>query len=187
MYHIVDECNEQGVALFLEQLNVDPFKESFDGEFPLHRALFRSNYFIVDALIKKMAGSETVDLSHHSFTLIKKALEVEAGVTSEESSRCLERLFQKDVEMNVNQKDEISNQTAIHFAAALSNQEAIEILLSNGAYLGQHHQFDNDDRGTILNEKNCIFFGFLPLMLLYLFVLCFMLYYVTILYKNKGS
>ena len=155
LYYIVDECNEEAVSLFLEELNVDPMKESFDGEFPLHRALARSKYAIVDALIKKMAESEPVDLSPHSFSLIKKALEVEFGTSREESSRCLERLFHSDVRMDVNQKEEVSNQTALHFAAALSNQEAIEILMANGAYLGQHHQFDNDDRGTILKALMC--------------------------------
>ena len=154
-YYIVDKCNEEGVSLFLDEFKIDVCQKSVNGELPLHRALARSNYTIVDKLIRKMAEIKDIDLSDLSFTLIKKALGVEAGEVGDERSRCLERLFQGDIELNINQLDVVSNQTALHFAAAMNNQKAIEILIANGAYLGQHQQFHKDGKGTLLKAVMC--------------------------------
>lgn len=159
LYYVVDRGDECGVKALLGG-GADPWSSNRDGELALHRALSRGNYTIVNLLInemKKNNRNKVVDLRHKSFSLLHKAMEEnkisrKGSAENNDSIKCLRRLFENDVILDVNQKEEGSlNQTALHVAGAMNNQEAMAILLENGAYLGEHRIIGGRDSGTVLN------------------------------------
>ncbi|KAA0198797.1 hypothetical protein HAZT_HAZT006381 [Hyalella azteca] len=159
LYYLVDRCSETGVKALL-QAGADPWSSNRNGELALHRALARGHVAIVNLLIsemKKNNRNRVVDLRHKSFSLLQKALEnnkaADKTVTeSYDPNKCLQRLFENDVLIDVNQKEEgtVVNQTALHIAGAMNNQEAMAILLEHGAYLGEHRMIGKQDNGTVL-------------------------------------
>lgn len=155
MYYLVDKCNAEGVSILL-RFGAKPWSRNMGGELPLHRALARGHHAIVSSLIehmKKTNMNRKVDIREESYSLIQKALQCRntQKLSEIDSNKCLRRIFESDVLVNVNQKEKEDNQTALHVAAAMNNQEAMSILLENGAYLGEHRIIGLQDHGTVLN------------------------------------
>ncbi|XP_047737156.1 serine/threonine-protein phosphatase 6 regulatory ankyrin repeat subunit A-like [Hyalella azteca] len=160
--YLVDRCSETGVMALL-QAGADPWSSNRNGELALHRALARGHVAIVNLLINEMKekkNSNRIDLRHKSFTLLQKLLKnnKDADKTATKSYdpnkyECLNRLFEDDVLIDVNQKEEGTDmkQTALHIACKMNNQDAMAILLEHGAYLGEHQMIGEQDNGTVLN------------------------------------
>ncbi|KAA0184876.1 hypothetical protein HAZT_HAZT009524 [Hyalella azteca] len=167
LYYMVDLCSETGVKSIL-QAGADPWFSDRNGELALHRALTRGHVAIVNLLInemKKNNNSKRIDLRQKSFSLLQNVLEYNEALVNEscDPKKCLQRLFENDILIDVNQKEKgavlnqeveesFINQTALHIAGAVKNQDAMAILLEHGAYLGEHRTIGKKDYGTVLKS-----------------------------------
>ncbi|XP_018017020.1 CARD- and ANK-domain containing inflammasome adapter protein-like, partial [Hyalella azteca] len=162
LHYLVDRCSETGVRALL-LAGADPWSTSRKGELALHSALAHGDLAIANLLINEMKtkkNSNRIDLRHKSFSLLQKALENNIDIDKTATKcynsnkyECLNRLFEDDVLIDVNQKDERPdiNQTALHIAGAMNNQDAMTILLEHGAYLGERRMIGKQNMGTVLN------------------------------------
>ncbi|KAA0184214.1 hypothetical protein HAZT_HAZT008300 [Hyalella azteca] len=160
--YLVDRCSETGVRALL-QAGADPWSTNMNGELALHSALASGHLAIVNLLInemKKKKNSNRIDLRHKSFSLLQKALKNSRDVDKTATKsynpnkyKCLNRLFEDDVLIDVSQKEEGTDmkQTALHIAGKMNNQDAMTILLEHGAFLGEHQMIGEQDNGTVLN------------------------------------
>ena len=159
LIHEVDRMSKRGVAMLLEK-GADPWKTCSGGEMPIHRALARGHNEILEIILKYMKHKNSLDLKPMSFGLFSQLFEnhkkTEQEINGVNRSKCLHRLFHKDVEIDVNDQRESkkNKENVLHVAASFGNQEALRLLLENGAFLGARRRIYNTDYGTILEAIN---------------------------------
>ena len=145
------------VVEVLLDCGASPVRLTLENKLPLHLALARGSPEITSLLLKRMAcKTGKVDLRDHSFSILQEALksiELASANATEYANciACLASLFKENVEINVNKMDVSDTDdkgkivTPLHIAASINSQEAMKILLMNGASLLEpRHQNDNE-------------------------------------------
>lgn len=153
LFHAVDSSDEDLTRLFLDR-GADPWAAEITKVLPIYRAAAKGHAPIFELLLERMKtnASKKVDLQEHTFHILKKLIENsrrQRGAAPEiDHLKCLERILQNDVVLNLNQT--FHGQTILHEAAAFNNQDMLCELLSKGAFLGAHRKVNETDRGNVL-------------------------------------
>ena len=140
------------------------------GKLPLNHAIARGSVEITSLLLKQMTDqSGKVDLTDESFSILQEALRAVGHASvymdnSDDSMQCLERLLADDVIIDVNAKDESDPvdrekekvvTTPLHIAASINSQEAMKLLIMNGAYLLEPRTSEDHTKGFALSLLEC--------------------------------
>ena len=160
LVYVVNRMNTKAMKLLLDA-GADPWKYNGSGELPIHFALARGHTDSLNILLKAMHGvsnpAQPLDFRNISFSLFEKLFENERKTDKLEEgvnrSKCLQRLFNNDVLINSNHAklSKKTNKTVLHLSAHFNNQEAIRLLIENGAYLGARQRIINSDEGTVID------------------------------------
>nr|XP_045591985.1 transient receptor potential channel pyrexia-like isoform X2 [Procambarus clarkii] len=154
LFRAVDLKNEDLVQVLIK-FGANPWALGARNELPIHRAASRGHVSIFNHIIDKMkGGTKPVDFQDYTFSIIQKLMESDKkqkNIHPDIShSKCLQRLMQDDVILNINQ--EYMGQTALHVAASFNNQEAMSELLCKGAFLGAHSTLPGNHHSSILDS-----------------------------------
>lgn len=153
LFYAINISNEALVEVLINY-GAKPRVLEVTNELPIHRAASRGHWSIFNLIINHMKiNDRPVDLKDYTVSIIQKLMESNKKKdTSPEinHSKCLQRLMQDDVILNLNQ--EWMGQTALHVAASFNNQEAMSEFLSRGAFLGAHQTTVAHDHNNILDS-----------------------------------
>lgn len=158
IYTIVSLLDKEFVENFLA-IGCDPWQENVDGEMAIELAITEGNLHVLDMLIESMKTTKCqdyIDLRIYSFHYLNIILsEAEQNSTKDMSNttdynKCLSRLLQNDVLLDIDARDK-EGQNALQVAAIVSNQDAMRMLLTKGAYVGIKRKIkDDEEAGGIL-------------------------------------
>ncbi|KAK8732563.1 hypothetical protein OTU49_006822 [Cherax quadricarinatus] len=154
LFYAIDKRKEDLVKV-LTEFKAKPWVLEITNELPIHRAASRGHWSIFNLVINHMkVDDKPVDLKDYTVSIIQKLMESnkkKKGTPPEIShSKCLQRLMQDDVILNLNQ--EWMGQTALHVAASFNNQEAMREFLCKGAFLGARQTLVAHDHSNVLDS-----------------------------------
>lgn len=153
LWRAIDKADASLVEALLD-FGADPWRTEATGELALHCAAYVGHDAIFTKLLETMKGRDTtLDLGEHTTSLVRKLMQKgrsKAGPQGADHMACLRRLLQKDVRLDLNQRD--TEQTAVHVAAAFNNQEAVSELLRCGGLLGAKRLVLGRPCGTVLDS-----------------------------------
>ena len=159
--YAISRTNFNAVKIFLEAGANPNYKDDKGNILSFHKAIATGHVDILTLLLhymKENANGSPLDFRSKSFEILCSLIENHrSSKTSKALDKnidhmaCLRMILRDDLEINVNQVDSKGNRrTALHKAASLNNQEAIEMLLVAGANLGMRHVIHGKDYGNIL-------------------------------------
>lgn len=149
--HHFAKLNDKHLLQKALELKCDPWRTNVNETLPLRFALEIGSASIVDTLItsmKEVKSQEYIDISENSFEYLNILL------TADEESKgnhneCLERLLRDDVVLDVNSVNK-DGLTPLQVAAIANNQEAMEMLIANGSFVGTKRTFKNTSEYTFI-------------------------------------
>ena len=159
--YAIEKCHRETVAALLD-CKVSLANRKCIEKLPLHRAIKRRDYPTIELLLTHMKNEEgKIDLRDDSFTILQVVMETIARSPANEPGErnpmsCLTRFLKEDVLLNVNaaKKNETNNATVttpLHIAASINSQEAMKLLIMNGAYLLEPYKLDDYDGSYVLS------------------------------------
>ena len=147
LHHIIEFSNAKYIQQFID-LGCSTWLKNIQNELPIQAALESGNVEVVKVLLANMKREQRklyVDLSEYSFKYLNILITSgkNTGVsTAIDYTRCLKRILEKDILIDVNQHDD--NKSPLQIASIQNHQEAIKMLLNRGAYIGVKRNKDSE-------------------------------------------
>ncbi|KAA0192002.1 hypothetical protein HAZT_HAZT009958 [Hyalella azteca] len=155
---VVSFVDHEILEEFLE-MGYDPWQKNVNGKLPLGEALRLGYYQSVDLLIewmKKKKSQKYIDLADLSFeylnlTLVNGETEDSHSGPAVDHTKCLKRILREDVLLDVNALDTRGDgSNALQVAAVVNNQEAMQMLITKGAFIGTKRNVNGRESEGVL-------------------------------------